>query len=330
MPTVFVTGGAGYVGAHCCKAFAEAGWTVVVYDNLQRGWRDFVRWGELIEGDILDLEALTAAMQRVKPDAVAHFAALTFVGESTEDPGLYYRNNVLGTLNILAAMRASGTGALVFSSTCATYGPPVRLPLDETHPQAPINPYGRTKLMAEWALQDHDTAHGIRHVALRYFNAAGADPSGLIGERHEPETHLIPLALRGAGDESYTLNIFGTDYDTPDGTAIRDYIHVNDLARAHLAALDHLRRGGASEAINLGTGTGTSVLEIRNSVEQITGRKVNTVLGPRRAGDASRLVADTEKAMQLLGWKAECSDIDTIISTAWAWHLAELAAGRTG
>jgi UDP-arabinose 4-epimerase len=330
MPTVFVTGGAGYVGAHCCKAFAEAGWTVVVYDNLQRGWRDFVRWGELIEGDILDLEALTAAMHRVKPDAAAHFAALTFVGESSEDPGLYYRNNVLGTLNILAAMRASGTGALVFSSTCATYGLPVSMPLDETHPQAPINPYGRTKLMAEWALKDHDTAHGIRHVALRYFNAAGADPSGLIGERHEPETHLIPLALRGAGDESYTLNIFGTDYDTPDGTAIRDYIHVNDLARAHLAALDYLSEGGTSNAINLGTGTGTSVLQIRDSVEKITGRRVNTVPGPRRAGDPSRLVADTEKALGVLGWKAEYSDIHTIISDAWAWHLAEVAAGRSG
>lgn len=330
MPTVFVTGGAGYVGAHCCKAFAEAGWNVIVYDNLERGWRDFVQWGELIEGDILDQEKLTAAMKQVKPDAVAHFAALTFVGESVEDPGLYYRNNVGGTLNILEAMRASGTGALVFSSTCATYGPPVRLPLDEGHPQSPINPYGTTKLIAEWALRDHETAHGIRHVALRYFNAAGADPSGRIGERHEPETHLIPLALRGAGDESYTLNIFGTDYDTPDGTAIRDYIHVNDLARAHLAALEYLIAGGASEAVNLGTGTGTSVLEIRDGVEKVTGRKVNTVLGPRRAGDASRLVADTGKAERLFGWRAERSDIDTIIADAWTWHLAEIKAGRQG
>lgn len=330
MRTVFVTGGAGYVGAHGCKAFAEAGWNVVVYDNLQRGWRDFVQWGELIEGDILNLEHLTAAMTRVKPDAVAHFAALTFVGESAEDPGLYYRNNVLGTLNILAAMKESGTGALVFSSTCATYGPPVRLPLDETHPQSPINPYGRTKLMAEWALRDHETAHGIRHTALRYFNAAGADPSGLIGERHEPETHVIPLALRGAGDKDYVFNIFGTDYDTPDGTAIRDYIHVNDLATAHLSALEYLMAGGPSEAINLGTGTGTSVLEIRDGVEQITGRKIHTVLGPRRAGDPSRLVADTEKAARLLGWKAKRSDIKTIIADAWTWHQSETAAGRAG
>ena len=330
MRTVLVTGGAGYVGAHCCKAFAEAGWKVVVYDNLQRGWQDFVQWGELIKGDILDAEGLVAAMEQVKPDAVAHFAALTFVGESAEDPGLYYRNNVVGTLNILAAMKASGAGALVFSSTCATYGPPVRLPLDETHPQSPINPYGRTKLMAEWALKDHETAHGIRHAALRYFNAAGADPSGRIGERHEPETHVIPLALRGAGDKDYVFNIFGTDYDTPDGSAIRDYIHVNDLASAHLSALEYLMAGGQSEAINLGTGTGTSVLEIRDAVEAVTGCKIHTVLGPRRAGDPSRLVADTEKASRLLGWSARRSDIKTIISDAWTWHQAEMAAGRMG
>lgn len=321
--TVFVTGGAGYVGSHCCKAFADAGWNVVVYDNLSRGWRDAVQWGELIEGDILDLETLSNAMARVKPDAVAHFAALAYVGESVEDPEPYYRVNVGGTLNILTAMRRNKIDKLVFSSTCATYGPPVRIPIDESHPQEPINAYGRSKLMAEWLLRDHADAYGMKHVALRYFNASGADPSGRIGERHEPETHLIPLALRGAGSNDYTLNVFGTDYDTDDGTAVRDYIHVCDLASAHLKALDYLRDGGESMAVNLGTGRGTSVLEIRDAVQKVTGRNVQTELGPRREGDPSRLIALPKKAWDVLGWKAERSDVDTVIQDAWTWHLAE-------
>ncbi|MCA8902476.1 MAG: UDP-glucose 4-epimerase GalE [Hyphomonas sp.] len=321
---VFVTGGAGYVGSHCCKAFAEAGWNVVVYDNLSRGWREFVQWGDLIEGDILDYDRLSQAMADTKPDAVAHFAALAYVGESVEDPGPYYRNNVLGTLNILTAMRENDVPALVFSSTCATYGPPVRIPIDESHPQEPINPYGRSKLVAEWMLRDHDAAYGTRFVALRYFNAAGADPSGAIGERHEPETHVIPLALRGAGDPDYVFNVLGTDYDTEDGTAVRDYIHVNDLASAHLKALDYLKQGGQSEAINLGTGTGTSVLQIRDGVQTVTQRRINTQMSPRRPGDPSRLVALPEKALKVLGWKAERSDVETIISDAWTWHQEEL------
>lgn len=322
--TVFVTGGAGYVGSHCCKAFAEAGWNVVVYDNLSRGWREFVQWGRLIEEDILDYAALSRAMAETKPDAVAHFAALAYVGESVEDPEAYYRTNVTGTLNILTAMRENQVPALVFSSTCATYGPPVRIPIDESHPQAPINPYGRTKLIAEWMLRDHSDAYGLRFVALRYFNAAGADPSGLIGERHEPETHVIPLALRGAGDPSYVFKVLGTDYDTADGTAVRDYIHVNDLAAAHLKALDFLQKGGQSEAINLGTGTGTSVLQIRDGVEAVTGRKVPTEFTGRRIGDPSRLIALPEKAKQILGWQATRSDVTQVLSDAWNWHLKEI------
>ncbi|MCA8904790.1 MAG: UDP-glucose 4-epimerase GalE [Hyphomonas sp.] len=323
--TVFVTGGAGYVGAHCCKAFSEAGWNVVVYDNLSRGWRDFVKWGSLIVGDLLDEAALSRAISHTRPDAVAHFAALAYVGESVENPGMYYRNNVVGTLNLLGAMREHNVRNLVFSSTCATYGPPVRIPIDESHPQDPINPYGRTKLMAEWLLRDFDAAFNLRSVALRYFNAAGADPDGEIGERHEPETHVIPLALRGAGTDSYEFQVFGTDYDTPDGTAIRDYIHVCDLASAHLKALDHLQAGGESAAINLGTGTGTSVLEIRDAVEAVTGRKIRTKLCPRRQGDPSKLVARPDKALEMLGWRAERSDIRTIIEDAWTWHQAEMA-----
>ncbi len=327
--TVFVTGGAGYVGSHCCKAFAEAGWKVVVYDNLSRGWRDFVKWGDLIEGDILDLKALSKAMADTKPDAVAHFAALAYVGESVEYPARYYENNVLGTLNILTAMRENGVPNLVFSSTCATYGPPVQDLIDESHPQAPINPYGRSKLMAEWLLRDHDAAYGLRFVALRYFNAAGASPDGEIGERHEPETHVIPLALRGAEDKDYVFQIFGTDYDTPDGTAIRDYIHVCDLASAHLKALDHLHHGGDSTHVNLGTGSGTSVQEIRDAVEAVTGQTIRTKLCDRRAGDPSRLVANAGKALELLGWRAERSDVKTLLADAWNWHLKETGAKAT-
>jgi UDP-arabinose 4-epimerase len=298
--TVFVTGGAGYVGPHCCKAFAEAGWNVIVYDNLSRGWRDFVRWGPLIEGDILDAEHLTSAIREARPDAVAHFAALAYVGESVADPGKYYRVNSAGALNILDAMRSCNVSAIVFSSTCATYGVPVRTPIDEDHPQAPINPYGWSKLFVEKMLADHDRAHGIRHVALRYFNAAGADPDGAIGERHEPETHVIPLAIRGAIQEGYAFTIHGGDYETRDGSAVRDYIHVSDLADAHLKALGHLCAGGRSDVFNLGTGVGTSVRDIANAVERAAGRPIARTVGPRRAGDPPALVASADKAARLL------------------------------
>jgi UDP-arabinose 4-epimerase len=320
---ILVTGGAGYVGAHACKRFHEVGWEVFVYDNLLRGWRDMVQWGPLIQGDILDRDSLDRAIRDVKPAAIAHFAALSYVGESVLRPDMYYRNNVAGTMNILDAMYAHGIRRIVFSSTCATYGEPQYLPMDEAHPQAPINPYGRSKLMAEMLLQDYSDAFGIRSVALRYFNAAGADPAAVIGERHEPETHLIPLALRGAGDPEYCLGIFGDDYPTRDGTAVRDYIHVSDLAEAHLRALDYLVQGGATTAINLGTGTGTSVHEIWHSVERITARAVNKQVLPRRPGDPASLVADAAKAKQVLGWQAQRSAIDTVIADAWRWHEAE-------
>lgn len=321
--TVFVTGGAGYVGSHCCKAFANAGWNVVVFDNLSRGWREMVRWGDLIEGDILDLDSLKAAMARVKPDAVAHFAAFAYVGESVEEPGMYYRNNSLGTLNILDAMRANAIRNIVFSSTCATYGVPVRTPIDEEHPQSPINPYGWSKFIVEKMLADYSVAHGIRYAAMRYFNAAGADPDGAIGERHEPETHVIPLAIRGALKNDYTFTIFGNDFDTRDGTGLRDYIHVADLADAHCRALDYLLGGGASDVFNLGTGNGTTVEEIAAAVEYVSGRKLPRKIGPRRAGDPPALVASAEKALRILGWKPQHSDIKNIIASAWRWHAQE-------
>ncbi len=321
--TVFVTGGAGYVGSHCCKAFANAGWNVVVFDNLSRGWREMVRWGDLIEGDILDLESLKAAMARVKPDAVAHFAAFAYVGESVEEPGMYYRNNSLGTLNILDAMRANNVKNIVFSSTCATYGVPVRTPIDEEHPQSPINPYGWSKFIVEKMLADYSVAHDLRYAALRYFNAAGADPDGTIGERHEPETHVIPLAIRGALKDDYTFTIFGNDFDTRDGTGLRDYIHVADLADAHCRALEYLLKGGASDVFNLGTGNGTTVEEIAAAVEYVSGKKLPRKIGPRRAGDPPALVASAEKALRILGWKPQHSDIKNIIASAWRWHAQE-------
>lgn len=318
--TVLVIGGAGYVGSHCCRAFAKAGWRVVVFDNLSRGWRDFVRWGPLIEGDLMDRAAIAAAIGEVKPDLVAHFAALAYVGESVTDPAVYYATNVTGTLNLLDAMRAAGVDKILFSSTCATYGVPTQIPIDETHAQHPINPYGRSKLMVEQILADYSAAYGIAHVALRYFNAAGADPSGEIGERHEPETHVIPLAIEAAmrGDDSF--RIFGDDFDTRDGTAVRDYIHVSDLAGAHLKALDYLEAGGASDVFNLGTGVGTTVSEIAAAVERCGGRPLKRLVTGRREGDPPALVAAADKARQVLGWTPTHSDIDNIIRTAWRWH----------
>jgi len=318
--TVLVTGGAGYVGSHCCRAFAEAGWRVVVFDNLSRGWREFVRWGELVEGDLMDAASINAAMAQVKPDLVAHFAALSYVGESVTDPALYYANNVTGTLHLLEAMRAAGVDKILFSSTCATYGVPAAIPIDETHPQAPINPYGHSKLMVERILADYSAAYGMAHVALRYFNAAGADASGQIGERHQPETHVIPLAIEAAMTGQDSFRIFGDDFDTRDGTAVRDYIHVSDLADAHLKALDYLQGGGASDVFNLGTGIGTTVAEIAAAVERCSGRPLKRIVTGRRAGDPPALVAAADKAREVLGWTPTQSDIDNIIRTAWRWH----------
>lgn len=320
MANILIIGGAGYIGSHCCKAFAAAGWNVATFDNLSRGWRDFVKWGPLIEGDILDRAALDAAMRQVKPDVVAHFAALTSVGESVADPALYYRNNVVGTMNVLDAMRAAGVGSLVFSSTAATYGVPQADLLTEDHPQVPINPYGSTKLAAERMMADYGEAFGLRSVALRYFNAAGADPDGETGERHEPETHLIPLAAKGLLRDDYAFTIFGDDFDTRDGTAIRDYVHVSDLARAHVAAAQYLMDGGPTQAINLGTSRGTTVGEVAAAIEAVSGRRLPRTIGPRRAGDPARLVASNSKALELLHWTPIQSGIEEIVRTAWRWH----------
>lgn len=321
--TILVTGGAGYVGSHCCKAFDAAGWTVVVYDNLYRGWRDLVRWGDLIEGDILDKAALEAAMRKVKPDAVAHFAALTYVGESVEDPATYYANNTTGAWTLLEAMRSAEVSRILFSSTAATYGEPLTTPMDEDHPQQPINPYGWSKLMVERMLRDYDAAYGLRFAALRYFNAAGADFDAEIGERHEPETHVIPLAARGALSPDYAFTIFGDDFDTRDGTALRDYVHVVDLADAHARAADYLLNGGDSAAFNLGTGVGTTVKEIADAVERAAGRPLPRRIGSRRAGDPPALVASNAKARAVLGWEHRHSDIDEIVGSAWRWHVKD-------
>lgn len=322
-PTIFVTGGAGYVGSHCCKAFARAGWEVVTYDNLSRGWRDFVKWGRLIEGDIRDADQLTAAMREVRPDAVAHFAALAYVGESVGDPGLYYDVNTRGSLNLLRSMVACDVPAIVFSSTCATYGVPERLPISEDTPQLPINPYGASKLMVERMLADFGQAHGLRSVALRYFNAGGADPEGHLGERHQPETHLLPLAISAARPGGRELTVFGDTFATPDGTCIRDYVHVADLADAHVLAMRRLLAGGGPGVFNLGTETGTSVRQVIAAVDRISPAPVRFRMGPQRAGDPPVLVASAARARAELGWSPQRSDIDTIIADAWRWHLAE-------
>lgn len=322
---VLVTGGAGYVGSHCCRAFAEAGWDVTVFDNFSTGWRDLVRWGNLYEGDLCNQADIEAAFAQVKPDAVAHFAGSTLVGESVTEPGIYYRNNTFATLNLLDTMRRHGTQAIIFSSTCAIFGQAQTEFLAEDHPTHPINPYGMSKLVVEHMLADFDRAHGIRSACLRYFNAAGADREALTGERHACETHLIPLALKGAYDPDYAFTLLGTDFDTPDGTAIRDYIHVEDLAEAHLLALNALEQGAPSNAFNLGTGRGTSVAEIIAAVEEATGRPLVRRTGPRREGDPPRLIANSAHARETLGWVASRSDINNIIRSALAWHQKDWA-----
>ena len=317
---VLVTGGAGYIGSHACKALAGAGFQPVVFDNLSRGHREAVRWGPLVEGDLADRQRLCAALIEHKVEAVMHFAAYAYVGESVTDPALYYRNNLGGTLSLLEAMRKAGVGEIVFSSTCATYGIPHGVPIREDAPQRPVNPYGETKLAIERALHWYAAAYGLRSVSLRYFNAAGADPEGEIGEHHEPETHLVPLVLQAALGHGPHIEIYGTDYPTPDGTAIRDYVHVCDLAIAHLRALERLRGGGGSAAVNLGTGQGHSVREVIAAAELASGRKVPARAAPRRPGDPPALVADPSLAGEILGWHPQHSDLDTIIRTSLAWH----------
>lgn len=318
---VLVTGGAGYIGSQTCKALAKAGYAPVSLDNMVYGHDWAVRWGDLIRGDILDAQALDEVFSRYSPLAVIHFAAFAYVGESVIDPQKYYRNNVAGSLAILEAMRLHGCRRIVFSSTCATYGEPQEIPIPESHRQQPVNPYGWSKLMIEQMLKDFDRAYGIRHVALRYFNAAGADPDGEVGEDHEPESHLIPLAILAALGLARHLSVFGRDYSTPDGTAIRDYIHVADLARAHVDALQFLLAEDRSDAFNLGTGSGHTVRQVVEMVERVSGAKVPRADAPRRDGDPPALVAVADKARSVLGWRPELPDLESIVKTAWDWHV---------
>lgn len=319
--TILVTGGAGYVGSHAAKALAAAGYVPVTVDNLSRGHRWAVRWGPLEEGDLLDRAFLEGVMAKWRPDAVLHFAGLIAVGESVAAPDLYYRNNVTGSLNLLEAMHRFQIDRIVFSSTAAVYGAPDSVPIPETAPCRPVNPYGTGKAMVEAMLRDFGAAYGLRSIALRYFNAAGADADGDTGEAHDPETHLIPLALDAALGNGGRLQVHGDDYPTPDRTCVRDYIHVADLADAHILALGALDRApaGTGDAYNLGTGRGASVREVLAAVERVTGRSVPHAFGPRRPGDAPELVADPARAREALGWTPSRSDLDGIVRTAWHW-----------
>ena len=319
-PTALVTGGAGYIGSHVCKALARAGYQPVVLDNLQYGHEWAVKWGPLAKGDILDRARLDDIFASYSPEAVIHFAAYAYVGESVTDPGKYYRNNFVGSLTLLEAMRDHGVDKIVFSSTCATYGVPEVLPINEVTPQQPINPYGASKAMVERVLSDFGAAHALRSIVLRYFNAAGADPENEIGESHDPETHLIPLLLDAASGRRKNVTVFGTDYPTRDGTCIRDYIHVSDLADAHVKALRALLDGGGSSIYNLGNGRGFSVKEVIGAVERVTGLAVPVILGDRRPGDPAALISDASKARDELQWRPQFAGIDEIVRMAWAWH----------
>lgn len=317
---ILVTGAAGYIGAHAAKELASRGHHPLALDNLVHGHREFARWGTFVEGDLADTALLCDLLKTYTVRAVMHFAGFAYVGESVTDPLKYYRNNVANTLNLLEAMRATGVDKIIFSSTCATYGVPLEIPMSEEHLQAPINPYGMGKLMVETMLRDFSAAYGMHHVVLRYFNAAGADPGGDLGEWHDPETHLIPLALDAATGRRPSLSIFGTDYDTPDGTCIRDYIHVSDLAAAHIKALEYLLAGGGSVALNLGNGQGFSVREVIAAVERVTGKGVPVDNAPRRPGDPDMLIGSALKARNILGWQPGYGSIEDIIATAWVWH----------
>jgi UDP-arabinose 4-epimerase len=322
---ILVTGGAGYIGSHTCKALAAAGYHPVVLDNLVSGHRWAVKWGPLVRGDLNDRELLAKVLREYHISAVVHFAAYAYVGESMIEPGKYFRNNVVNTINLLDAMVATGVENLVFSSSCATYGIPHQLPISETHPQRPINPYGESKLFVERAMHWYGVAHGIRFYALRYFNAAGDDLDGEIGEDHDPETHLIPLVVQTALGQREEVRIFGTDYNTPDGSAVRDYIHVQDLAEGHVLAAKKLLAGSPSRALNLGTGVGISVKEIIAAVEHVGCLPVNVMESPRRPGDPAMLVAAPGKAAEVLGWKPRYSDLETIVVNALAWHAKQMA-----
>jgi UDP-glucose 4-epimerase len=317
---VLVVGGAGYIGAHMVKRLLDRGHRVTTLDDFSTGHREAVLGGELVAADLGDASAVRAALAAARPDAVMHFASFIQVGESVQEPAKYYLNNVAKTLVLLDEVRKAGVRRFVFSSTAAIFGEPEYVPIDERHPAKPINPYGRTKLMVEEALADFDRAYGLRSVCLRYFNAAGADPGGAIGERHDPETHLIPLVLQAASGRRPSIAVFGTDYDTPDGTCIRDYIHVVDLCDAHLLAIEWMDRHDRSGAFNLGNGQGFSVHEVIATAEKVCGRPITVVRSPRRAGDPARLVADATLARRELGWTPGFTALETIVDHAWCWE----------
>ena len=317
---VLVVGGAGYIGSHMVKLLGQQGCSVTTLDDLSAGNRDAVLTGDFVQGSCGDRQVLNSLLS-MNFDAVMHFASFIQVGESVQHPTKYYQNNVVNTLSLLDTMRTHGVHNFIFSSTAATFGEPQYTPIDERHPQQPINPYGRTKLMVEQALVDYDKAYGIKSICLRYFNAAGADPEGQLGERHDPETHLIPLVLQAASRRRPHVSVFGRDYDTPDGTCIRDYIHIQDLCSAHWLALQSLMNGADSQAYNLGNGNGFSVQEVINTAERVTGRKIGVVDATRRKGDPARLVADSTLARKQLGWQPQYADLATIIQHAWKWEM---------
>ena len=316
---ILVCGGAGYIGSHMAKMLSEQDHQVTVFDNFSTGNRWAVKWGQLYEGDLLNKNDLSAVFESNSFDAVMHFSARSLVGESVTNPALYYQNNVIGTLNLLESMQQAEVKQFIFSSTAATFGNPITDRIDETHPQQPINPYGWTKLMIEQILQDYASAYGMNSVSLRYFNAAGADPAGEIGEAHDPETHLIPNVLKSVSGEK-RLQVFGTDYPTPDGTCVRDYIHINDLCNAHLLALNYLNSHSGAYGFNLGNGQGFSIMEVLQAVEKVTGNKVPYDVEGRRPGDPPTLIADSALAQQELGWQPEYIELEAIIATAWNWE----------
>lgn len=328
MVSVLVTGGAGYIGSHTCKALARAAFQPVVLDNLSRGHAEAVKWGPLVRGDITDQSLVREVLQKYSIRAILHFAASAYVGESMVLPRAYFLNNVRNSLNLLEAALDSGVNQFVFSSSCATYGIPGSVPISEDEPQRPVSPYGESKLFVERALRWYGQAYPIRWAALRYFNAAGADPEGEIGEDHEPETHLIPRVIRAALGCLPKLEVYGADYPTPDGTAVRDYLHVSDLAEAHVLALQHLLRNGQNLAVNLGTGRGYSVRDVIDAVEQLSSREVPVQLGPRREGDPPMLVARSVRASEILGWSPRQSDLKTIVRTALAWQEKRVSPER--
>lgn len=317
---VLVTGGAGYIGSHTVRELLKSGYEVVVFDNFSTGRKELLVGGELIEGDLMDKDSIKKALKRGNIGAVLHFASLIQVGESYTDPRKYYTHNLVSSMNLLDAMLKAKVKAFIFSSSAAVYGVPLQVPIPENHPLNPVNPYGQTKVFVEKILEDYQRAYGLKYISLRYFNAAGADPDGLLGEMHEPETHLIPNLLLFLLGEKKGFDLYGTDFPTEDGTAVRDYIHVTDLARAHVLALQRLLESSRSEFINLGTNTGYSVLEIIKKTEAITGEKVLYKERPKRKGDVPVLLASNEKAEKILGWTLSHSDIETIIQTAWNWH----------